>query len=513
MRPENRKKTLVQARLTTLYCSLICCALFLVGACPAGAQSPTPDRSLDVAVVEALLDHQRNSGSPFYYVEVGRTFDADGAVLYLTLHDLHTRDVVPGIVDWGVALREAGQWRIALPGDPAYTTMFERLSPDVRARIDDSEYRAEADPVIAAALTLDDYQFPWEDGRWATVTRSFDRHGTGKIDFDLSGRAVTAAKDGIVVYANDSYNRNTYASGAWWYWNTIVIEHGPHEYSLYGHLEPGSIVPRIKERCGSDLSRANCFVPVEAGEVIALEGNTGYSQNYHLHFETGQRYGIAAYVDVHDGDGDGDRRDLVYGAYIYAEHNVAFTGYTPEQVAGWPWGTLRQALHRPSPRPNVNLVRNGDFSDGVNEWTPSGQLNWEVRDGVMRALRLRTTEPPEWAAFYQDLEVGAPAGFPLDIEFELGNASAIAKSVTVTLMNAAGRHYGQVQCRFELPPDTPLRPYRIEATTPDTWARLRLEFAFNPPDGSPAALVDNVVVMHRPRPAVATMCHGPDSPA
>ena len=34
---------------------------------------------------------------------------------------------------------------------------------------------------------------------------------------------------------------NAYASAAWWYWNTVIIQHGEHEFSLYGHLAPDSI--------------------------------------------------------------------------------------------------------------------------------------------------------------------------------------------------------------------------------------------------------------------------------
>lgn len=480
------------------------CAAVLVGWLPAAAQ--TPDAALDAALAAALREHRMDSGSPFYYVEVGRVSDANGAVVYLVPHDLQTGEPIPGIVDWGMALREAGGWQVALPGNLAYTAMFERLSPAVKNAIDDRPYRVQADPDIAAGLRLDNYQFPWEEGRWATVTRSFERHGVGKIDFDLSARAITAAKDGVIVYAADRYSRNSYGSGAWWYWNTVVIEHGPHEYSLYGHIEPGSIPASIRAQCDDDISRANCAVPVKAGDIIALEGNTGYSQNYHLHLETGQHFGVAAYPDVHDGDGDGDRRDLTYGAYIYGEHNIAFAGYSADDVAVWPAGALRQALHQPPPGAGVELVRNGVFAGDTAGWTPSGQLNWQVRDGVMRAVRLRTAEPPQWAAFYQDLGIGMPANFPLDLRFELGNDSAIAKTVTVTLYNAAGRHYGAVSCNFALPPNTPLQPYTMQAATTDTWARVRLEFAINPPDGSPAALVDNVSVMHQPRAAGPTVC-------
>ena len=90
-------------------------------------------------------------------------------------------------------------------------------------------------------------------------------------------------------------------------------------------------------------------------------------------------------MDSADEDHDGNRAEPVYAGYIYAEQNVGISGYTPDEVADWTFGTLQQAAHSPPPPADVNLLVNGDFSAGTDGWTPSGQLQLAVdQDGVLR---------------------------------------------------------------------------------------------------------------------------------
>ena len=433
---------------------------------------------LNQAITQAL----ERSNHPFVYRELGRTFNESGGVVYLALEDRETGERIPDIVDWLVVVRRDNTWRAFLPGDFGYTAALDELSP---IAVDDSPFRVEYDPTLTPPAALLDYQLPWEDGRWATVTRSFADHGTGRIDLDISGRAVAAAKDGTIVYANDTNSANTYSTGAWWRWNVVIIQHDEHEYSLYGHLAPGSLASWIREGCTEDYSQPNCDVPVQAGEIIAEEGSTGYSSSPHLHVEFGQAFGVVGY-----GSASGA---VTYTGYIYGEHNVGFSGYTPQETTAWSYGRLLQAMHNPAPM-DTNLVRNGNFDDRTSEWTPSGQVSWSVQDGIMRFLRLNTAEPPAWAAFYQDFGYGAPANSVFEASFQLGNTSPHPKTVSVTLMNAAGRDYGAMTCDFSLDANTPLQPYVMRGTVPDTWANVRLEFSVNPPDSAPAVLVDDVSV-------------------
>lgn len=444
---------------------------------------------LDTAVAQRLERFNAIEGNPIAYSVFGKTADADGAIIYLQPISRATGEPYPGIVDWAVALNTGGSWGIYLPGDSGYTPAYAALPAAVLRRADSTPYttRANADYTVT-----DGYNLPFPDGGWGTVTRSYRQHGTGRIDFDVSGRDISAAKDGIIVYANDSHSITTYNSAAWWYWNTVIIQHGEREYSLYGHIAPGSIPQNIKTACTADLSAPNCFIPVKAGDVIAHEGNTGYSSNPHLHIEFGQGFSVAAYMDTADEDGDGIRAEPVYAGYLYAEQNVGLNGYTPREVAVWEFGALRQAAHSPAPPAGVNLLLNADFSAGTENWIPSGQVNWLVQDGVMRITRLNTADPPAWASFYQDVSAGIPAHTPFEATLQLGNASGTAKTVTVSVYNRYGRQYGSFECAFQLAANAPLALYTIHGSAVNSWASLRFEVGVNPPDSAPAALVDDI---------------------
>ena len=54
--------------------------------------------------------------------------------------------------------------------------------------------------------------------------------------------------------------------------NYVMIDHGKKEYSLYAHLQPGSV-------------RAHVGDQVKAGDVIGKLGSSGNSTEPHLHFQ------------------------------------------------------------------------------------------------------------------------------------------------------------------------------------------------------------------------------------
>ena len=81
---------------------------------------------------------------------------------------------------------------------------------------------------------------------------------------------------------------------------------------------------------------------------------------------------------------------------------------------------------------------------------------------------------------------------------QLGNTSGIAKTITVSVFNRSGKQYGSFECVFSIPPNTTLTMYTIRGVAVNTWASLRYTIGVNPPDGSPAALVDDIALVYRP---------------
>lgn len=114
-------------------------------------------------------------------------------------------------------------------------------------------------------------QMPWPDGysvnkrspygpRVHPITRKRTFHHGVDVALPV-GSLIKAPADGQVVHKGDS------KSGGF----TLILRHAPDLYTVYYHLQkPSHLAQGAK---------------VEAGEVIALSGNTGASTGPHLHFE------------------------------------------------------------------------------------------------------------------------------------------------------------------------------------------------------------------------------------
>lgn len=325
----------------------------------ATAVQATSDPAWAAALAQELAIQNATLALPFRFVEVGRSQQAALGVVYIGRVDKVSGQLLPGRSDlWGVAW-EQGQWHVYRPGDPHYGVFLLQLERIANLPFDPEFVVApELAPRVGSAATnlLTPYQLPWVANGWATVTRSYNLHGVGQIDFvlDANNQAITAAKDGVIVYVNDSHSLNTLASGAWWYWNTVVIQHGPQEFSMAAHLLPNSVPAWIKAQCSTNYGAHNCAVPIRAGQVIGVQGNTGTSSGAHLHFATGQSFVNDARADTLDEDRDGNSSELIYTGYAWALQNVAFVGYSDAIVANWPVGTrLNASLPTPAPTPTV----------------------------------------------------------------------------------------------------------------------------------------------------------------
>lgn len=474
-----------------------------------GFQAPDAWRG----VVRSALDrYNAEPGRPFHYRAVGQQVEGDAGIIYLALIDPAADAPYPGVIDLLVLNQVNGIWEARFPGDWGYGAAYAALPASLIERINTGPFKPAADPSLVPTAAMEDYALPWAHGEWATVTRSYRAHGRGQIDFDLTGRDVAAARDGIIVYVNDANRLNGSNTGAWWYWNLVVIEHGPHQYALYGHLAPDSVPAWIKAGCAPVYDRPNCAVPVEAGAIIGAEGDTGLSSGPHLHIEFGQAFGIIPYRDTSDQNGDGDRTDWLYTAYIYREHNIAFRGYNRGDVYNWPWGRVEQANHRAPMPVGENLIANPDFSAGTMHWTPSGQVSWAARDDGLHVFRLRTADPPPWATVFQDLDAGAFPGEVWRLTARIANEGWAEKSFTLALINSSGAQYGGIACDFRIPGDAPARTYTLNGSPEQTWAGIRAALSIHSPDGLPALRIESLHV-ERVEGVITPSCESDLSPA
>jgi len=122
------------------------------------------------------------------------------------------------------------------------------------------------------------YLLPFEAGRSFRVSQSYNGTLTHfdqdqyAVDFAMrEGTAVCAARSGIVVDLEESYKTGgpskKYKSRV----NFVSIAHEDGTIGEYHHIRQNGVLVEIGQE-------------VEAGQRIALSGNTGYSTIPHLHF-------------------------------------------------------------------------------------------------------------------------------------------------------------------------------------------------------------------------------------
>ena len=92
------------------------------------------------------------------------------------------------------------------------------------------------------------------------------------IDWEMpEGTPVLAARGGVVVKSRNDSNQGgpnrKFLNAA----NCVMIQHDDGTIGMYGHLQRGGNKVQVGDH-------------VEAGDEIALSGNTGFSQAPHLHF-------------------------------------------------------------------------------------------------------------------------------------------------------------------------------------------------------------------------------------
>ena len=131
------------------------------------------------------------------------------------------------------------------------------------------------------------YRPPYRSGKTYAVSQtchgSFSHTGGEQfaVDFDMpEGTPVAAACAGTVVDIKQDSNRGGADREFEYDANHVLVRHADHTLGFYFHLQHNSARVRVGQQ-------------VQAGEVLALSGNTGFSTGPHLHFEVTQARYVA----------------------------------------------------------------------------------------------------------------------------------------------------------------------------------------------------------------------------
>ncbi len=143
----------------------------------------------------------------------------------------------------------------------------------------------ESPPARFVVASADAYRKPFPEGETWRVTQrpygAFSHYGRALHAWDFApegGRYVTAMRGGVVL-ARDLRLGQTPDQPL--FGNYVTIDHGDGTYAHYAHLRSGTFRVRTGQR-------------VEAGQILAEAGNSGYSFGRHVHVHVTRAPSIAA---------------------------------------------------------------------------------------------------------------------------------------------------------------------------------------------------------------------------
>lgn len=121
-----------------------------------------------------------------------------------------------------------------------------------------------------------EYELPFQKGKSFNIYQgyngTFSHHNEYSLDFTMpEGTEIVAAREGLVIDVLQSNNKNCPTKDCAPFGNYVTILHSDGTLAQYFHLKQNGAKVTIGDN-------------VKNGQLIALSGNTGWSNGPHLHF-------------------------------------------------------------------------------------------------------------------------------------------------------------------------------------------------------------------------------------
>ncbi|GEM_PF-2538578 len=293
------------------------------------------------------------------------------------------------------------------------------------------------------------------------------------------------------------------------------INHPHQGIDIFGSSSPG-VTPvyatfnGIAHREGSAAVYIVFDVPHNGQSAyMAHMKNQATGEDYRA-VSDGQRVSAGSTLIGKQGNYGGDKAVVPHLHISYVKNNRGWEDWSqsldPTQFlqanylafySGWNHQGPITCKSAPTLPPYQNLVQNGDFSGGYSPWWKGGDADWAIQSDQI--LRFKRTMRGGGGSVGQNMmSYDVPAGTPFEIVLDLGNSSNVVKQPLVSLHHPDGTKPWDIQCRFTLPPNTPLHTYRIRGRSTFAWNGINFEVSPDPADNIADVLMDNVSVTYRP---------------
>jgi len=163
-----------------------------------------------------------------------------------------------------------------------------------------------------------------------------------------------------------------------------------------------------------------------------------------------------------------------------------------QTVASAAPGAENPVCDAPTPA-GINLIRNGDFDSGEDDWQFFDTFPHEIVDGVMQFNRDTSGVS---ASVYQDTGYAIKAQSPIEVTVQFGNSGDTDKEVHFTIHTPDWNE--ALTCLFTIPADSSLQTYTMHGLIGTDWSDTYFTVDRLTADGTPSLLLDNVSVRYLP---------------
>ncbi len=248
---------------------------------------------------------------------------------------------------------------------------------------------------------------------------------------------------------------------------------------IYTPVRPG--MPKIT----SPAQGANVMNPVS---ITVQPGATNDRGVFDFHVQVARDAGFTQMV-FDNGNGWSHSTNISIGNLQPGQHFVRVRqGDRAGSASDW---TPARSFVVDSPQPiapaNLNILRNGDFAQGVTHWERWGTIDWGVVNG---ALSLNRTSAN--GGITQAINYSSTTGMGFEVSFDVENVTG-NDSVLVAGLYGLVPWEGDRACRLNVPRHSSRRRYMVLVSAMD-WSRLKLEIAIT----QGQAIIDNITVRHVP---------------